>query len=237
MISLEGLTLLTGRHRRGARHPADLRPPHSRRPDSQSLPRGARPRGSITRRTPPSGSFTPSDRYEAASRRARDAPFPASQVGRDRPEALRRHSLRDRRRRRRRALAPGRGRLPAHLDGRQGGRLGGDAAAGESGRDQRAFLQRASPARAMAEGGGGRHLGPCPASLACAPPTSKRAPSACARPSTSGSGTPPAAASSMSSTRRTAPTPAATIPAFGPISCWPSRWRTRSSIVPAGRPC
>ena len=40
MISLEGLTLLTGRHRRGARHPAHLRASHPRRPDPQPVPRG-----------------------------------------------------------------------------------------------------------------------------------------------------------------------------------------------------
>ncbi len=40
-------------------------------------------------------------------------------------------------------LAAGRARLSADLDGRQGRRLGGDAAPGEGGRDQRALLQRA----------------------------------------------------------------------------------------------
>ena len=37
--------------------------------------------------------------------------------------------------------APGRARLPAHLDGRQGRGLGGDAAPGQAGRDQRALVQ------------------------------------------------------------------------------------------------
>ena len=45
---------------------------------------------------------------------------------------------------RRRSAAPGAGGIPAHLDGRQGGRLGGDAAAGQSGGDQRALVQRAA---------------------------------------------------------------------------------------------
>ena len=43
-----------------------------------------------------------------------------------------------------RAAAPGRGGLPAHLDGRQGGRLGGDAPARQGGGDQRALVQRAA---------------------------------------------------------------------------------------------
>ena len=120
-------------------------------------------------------------RYEEAAGRARDPSVPAPPAGRGGPEALRRHAVRDRRRRQRRPLAPGRRRLPAHLDGRQGGRLGGDAAAREGGRDQRALLQCASPAGGMAEGGGGRRLGTGPRRSACAPPTSRRAPIACDR--------------------------------------------------------
>ncbi len=41
-------------------------------------------------------------------------------------------------------LKPGPGGLPAHVDGRQGGRLGGDAPAGQGGGDQRAVVQRAA---------------------------------------------------------------------------------------------
>ena len=59
---------------------------------------------------------------------------------------VRGHALRHRRRSARRPAAPGRGRLPADLDGRQGRRLGGDAAARQGGRDQRALVQRAPPA-------------------------------------------------------------------------------------------
>ena len=40
MISLEGLTLITGRHRRSRLHPADVRPLHPRRPDSEPFPEG-----------------------------------------------------------------------------------------------------------------------------------------------------------------------------------------------------
>ena len=40
--------------------------------------------------------------------------------------------------------------LPAHLDGREGRRLGGDAAPRQGGRDQRALVQRAAAARGLA---------------------------------------------------------------------------------------
>ena len=53
MISLEGLTLATGRHRRGRLHPAHLRPLRPRRPDPQHVPRGREARGSTTPPTPP----------------------------------------------------------------------------------------------------------------------------------------------------------------------------------------
>ena len=47
-------------------------------------------------------------------------------------------------------LTPGRRGLPADLDGRQGRRLGRDAAARQGGRDQRALVQRAAPAGGLA---------------------------------------------------------------------------------------
>ncbi len=46
-------------------------------------------------------------------------------------------------------LRQGAGRLSTHLDGRQGGRLGGDAAARQGRGDQRALLQRAPAARGV----------------------------------------------------------------------------------------
>ena len=48
---------------------------------------------------------------------------------------------------RRRPAHAGRGGLSAHVDGRQGGRLGRHAAPRQGGRDQRALVQRAAPAR------------------------------------------------------------------------------------------
>ena len=55
-----------------------------------------------------------------------------------------RHPLRHRRGPGRRAPPRGRARRPAHLDGRQGRRLGGDTAHRQAGRDQRPLVQRAA---------------------------------------------------------------------------------------------
>ena len=60
MISLEGLTLVTGRHTRSRLDSAHLRPLHPRRPHSQHVPRRENGKACITRRTPRCGSFTPS---------------------------------------------------------------------------------------------------------------------------------------------------------------------------------
>ena len=53
-------------------------------------------------------------------------------------------------------LRAGRRGLPAHLDGRQGRRLGRHAAARQGGRDQRALVQRAPPAGRLAARGARR---------------------------------------------------------------------------------
>ncbi len=70
-------------------------------------------------------------------------PAPAD---RDRRPAHRGHRLRHRRRSKRRPAASGRRGLPAHLDGRQGRRLGRHPAARQGGRDQRPLVQRAATA-------------------------------------------------------------------------------------------
>ena len=147
MISLEGLTLATGRARRGRLHPAHLRPLRPRRPDPQPVSRGREARASTTPPTPRSGSSTPLDRYVAGHRRPRDARrccCPSLQRHHRPPPA--RHALRHRRRSGRRPAAPGRRGLSAHLDGRQGRRLGRDAAARQGGGDQRAVVQRPAAA-------------------------------------------------------------------------------------------
>ena len=58
MISLEGLTLATGRHARGGLHPAHLRALRARRPDPEHVPRGREARACITPPTRRSGSST-----------------------------------------------------------------------------------------------------------------------------------------------------------------------------------
>ena len=56
MISLEGLTLVTGRHRRGRLHPPDVCALRARRPHSQHVSRSAKSTGCITPPTPRCGS-------------------------------------------------------------------------------------------------------------------------------------------------------------------------------------
>ena len=69
---------------------------------------------------------------------------------------VRGHPVRHRRRPGGRPPAPGRRRVPAHVDGCQGRGLGGDAPARQGGRDQRALVQRApAPRRVGARGAQG----------------------------------------------------------------------------------
>ena len=148
MISLEGLTLTTGRHVEARLHPAHLRPLRPRRPDPQPVPRG-RQRGPVPHRRRHALVLPRPRPLPAGDRRPRHAaPAPARRCSTIVEHHLRGHALRHRRRPGGRPAAPGRGGLPAHLDGRQGRRLGGDAAARQGGRDQRALVQRPAPARA-----------------------------------------------------------------------------------------
>ena len=94
-------------------------------------------------------------------------------------------------------LRAGRRGLSAHLDGREGRRLGGDAAARQGGRDQRALVQRAAAARGVAARG---------AATPTAASRSASTPSGRARRSTSASGTRRAATCTTSSTASTATT-------------------------------
>ena len=156
MISLEGLTLTTGRHveagyilRTFAHYVRDglipnLFPegetrgalPHRRRdalvlPRPRPLPRRhRRPRHAAScccRRCSTSSSITCAARASASA-------------------SIRRDGL----------LRQGAGGLSAHLDGRQGRRLGGDAAPRQGRRDQRALVQRAAPARGLGARGARR---------------------------------------------------------------------------------
>ena len=108
-------------------------------------------RGCITPPTRRCGSSTRCDRYLAVDRRRRHAAHRCCRrcatssstivrgtrfgIGVDPADGL---------------LRQGAGGLSAHLDGREGGRLGGDAAARQGGRDQRAVVQRAAAARRLA---------------------------------------------------------------------------------------
>ncbi len=215
MISLEGLTLSTRRLPRGRLHPAHVRALRARRADPQHVPRRRARR--------------------AVSHRRRDAVvLPRGRIATSAPPATRDtlrtllpelvdivrhhlagHAVRHRRRSRRRPAAAGRGGLPAHVDGREGRRLGGHAAARQGGRDQRALVQRAaacSTAGSREHGGGGRSR------------SRRRTRSARARRSTRASGTPRAAISTTSSTASTA-----TIRRAGRTRCSPSRSIIRCS--------
>ncbi len=128
MISLEGLTMLSWPRGRGAAHPAHLRRRHARRPHPQLLPRRRQRRRLPHRRR--DALVLPRRRpLPARDGRPRDAARPAAAPPRQRRAPPRRHPFRHLRRSGRRAAAPGRAGLPAHLDGRQGRRVGGHSAA------------------------------------------------------------------------------------------------------------
>ena len=146
MISLEGLTLSTRPAARGRLHPAHLRALRARRPDPEHVSRRRSAKGSTTPPTRRCGSSTRSTllardrRHGDAAHAAADARATSSQhhlqgtrfgIGVDPADGL---------------LRAGRRGLPADVDGREGRRLGGDAAARQGGRDQRALVQRALPA-------------------------------------------------------------------------------------------
>ena len=150
MISLEGLTLCTGRHARGGGDPAHVPAPREATGSCRTSSPRARTRACTTRPTRRCGSSTPST-ATSSTRRTRSCCglLPDAREHRRPPPA--RHPLRHPRGPGGRAAEPGAGGLPAHVDGREGGRLGGDAAAGQGGGDQRAVVQRAE-----ADGGVGR---------------------------------------------------------------------------------
>ena len=154
MISLEGLTLATGRQRRGRLHPAHLRPLRPRRPDPQHVPRGRAARASTTPPTRRCGSSTRSTATSRATRRPSDAArcccrscaTSSSTTCRARASAS--------------ASIRADGLLRQGAEGYQltwmdakVGRLGGDAAARQGGRDQRALVQRAAAAGGLARRG------------------------------------------------------------------------------------
>ncbi len=148
MISLEGLTLCDRPARRGGLHPAHVRPLRARRPDPEPVSRrregralshGRRHAVVLPRARPlRAGDRRPRDARGSCCRRCIDIVEHHVRgtrfgIGVDPADGL---------------LRQGAGGLSAHLDGRQGRRLGRHAAARQGGRDQRALVQRAAPARA-----------------------------------------------------------------------------------------
>ena len=114
--------------RRGRLHPSHLRPLRPGRPDPQHVSRG-HARGPVPhRRRHASGTSTRSTAISArpATGARSVSCYRRCVVDRRPPRAG--HAVRHRGRPARRSPAAGRGRLPAHVDGRQGRRLGGDAA-------------------------------------------------------------------------------------------------------------
>ena len=217
MISLEGLTLCTGRLREAALHPAHVRALRPRRPDPEPVPRRRAAKACTTPPTRRCGSSTRSTATRARpdDRETLRALLPTLVdivhhhlqgtrfgIGVD-PDG-------------RSAAAGSRG-LSADLDGREGRRLGRDAAPRQGRRDQRAVVQRAASARRLAARRTGRrrrHV------------ALRRTPSVPASRSTSGSGTPTAATCTTSSTAR-----AATTARAGPIRCSRSRSIIRCSTT------
>ena len=155
MISLEGLTLTTGRITRSRLHPAHLRPLRPRRSHPQSVSRrrkrralshGRRDALVLPRRSTVT-SRRPDDRRRLRAAAPDVGATSSSAISRDATSAFSVDPDG-------RPAAPGRGRLPAHLDGRQDGRLGGDSAPRQGGRDQRALVQRPAAPRRLAAASG-----------------------------------------------------------------------------------
>ena len=149
MISLPGLCLATGRGGRGGDDPAFVRAVRARRPDPQRLSRrpGARTCVSHDRclaLVRPGGR-----RLRGRHRRPGAAGGAAAHPAVDRGPPRRRDSLRDRGRSFGWAPAGWVGWRPADVDGREGGRLGRDAAARQAGRDPGALGRRAPIRRGM----------------------------------------------------------------------------------------
>ena len=143
MISLEGLTLVTGRHQEAgyilrtfAHYVRDGLIPNM-------FPEGEK-EGLYHTADATLWFFHAIARYLECSGRLRltlSLLYPTAQDHRRRSRA--RHAVRDPRRSARRAARPGRGRLSTDVDGREGRRLGRHAAPRQGRRDQRALVQRA----------------------------------------------------------------------------------------------
>ena len=175
MISLEGLTLLTGRQGEArsilhtfAQYVRDGLIPNLF-PEGES-------EGLYHTADATLWFFHALDRYERATGETETRRFLMPKLIEIFEKHLAGHVLRHWRRSRGRAAPAGAGRLSAHLDGREGGRLGRHATPGQGGRDQRALLQRAQAAGGVAgrRGGGGEADRPGGVRAASAPPPAPR---------------------------------------------------------------
>ena len=135
---------------RGGLHPADVRALRPRRPDPEHVPR-RRARGALSHRRRDAVVLPRGAAVLRSDRRRRHGPPAHARAHRHRRRASAGHAVRHRRRSGRRPAAAGRAGLSADVDGREGRRLGRDAAARQGGRDQRALVQRAVPARRLGE--------------------------------------------------------------------------------------
>ena len=145
--------------RRGGLHPADVRALRARRPDSRTCFPKASSEGLYHTADATLWFFHAIDRYvEYVAAIALTLALLYPTLKRIIDCARARHALRHPRRRARRPAGAGRRGLSAHVDGREGRRLGRDAAARQGGRDQRALVQRAAADGAV--GGRARRRSP-----------------------------------------------------------------------------
>ena len=148
MISLEGLALVTGRHEEAG---------YILRTFAHFVRDGLIPnmfpeRGNAGLYHTADATlwfFHAIDRYFAYTRRRLHPRGAPAHAPRDRRLPRTGHRLRDRRRPDRRTAPPGRGWLPAHLDGRKARRARRHASPRQGRRDQRPLLQRSPPARGL----------------------------------------------------------------------------------------
>ena len=146
MISLEGLTLCTGRQREAGyilrtfgHYVRDGLIPNM-------FPEGTK-EGLYHTADATMWFFHAMHRYLQATGGSVDAASAAAEAEVDLRASRARHAVRHRRRSGGRAAAAGRRGISAHVDGREGGRLGRHAAPRQAGGDQRALVQRAAAAR------------------------------------------------------------------------------------------
>jgi glycogen debranching enzyme len=221
MISLEGLTLCTGRQREAGyilrtfgHYVHDGLIPNM-------FPEGTK-EGLYHTADATLWFFHAIHRYMAATRRSLDVASTAPEVEVDLRASRARHTVRHRRRSERRPREAGRGGLSAHVDGREGRRLGGDA----RGEARRSRSTRSGTTRCACSATG------CARKAIRWRHRSRSRPSARANRSTRASGTTTAVTCTTWSTANKVPT----LPVVR-IRSWPSRWIIPCSIACGGSRC